>query len=187
MLLFGQRSPRLAIFTDGWTAAQNLLPRPRTTMSSRLIFPKKRIGICRACDAPREKYRSYCNKCYAIRARDWSAKNPERKKEIYNFWRKNNPERVKYYERRNALKKYGLTHESFDALLESQNNACAICKTTTPNGPGKRFMVDHCHATGVIRGLLCSNCNFIIGHCKESPEVLLSAIEYLRREVPIVR
>jgi Recombination endonuclease VII len=46
-------------------------------------------------------------------------------------------------------------------------------------GPGKRFMVDHHHASGRVRGLLCCNCNFIIGHCLENKAILERAIAYL--------
>ena len=46
-------------------------------------------------------------------------------------------------------------------------------------GPGKYFHVDHNHATKVVRGLLCCNCNFVVGHCLDNVEILRAAIAYL--------
>ncbi len=47
-------------------------------------------------------------------------------------------------------------------------------KMTGPN-------VDHCHETGVVRGLLCGNCNVFIGLAKEDVQTLAKAIDYLER------
>ena len=83
-------------------------------------------------------------------------------------------------QRRSALKNlYGLTPESFDALLASQGGVCAICQ----GPPGKRgWAVDHKAGTKVARGILCNACNVGIGLLKESPEVLQAAINYLERK-----
>ena len=75
--------------------------------------------------------------------------------------------------------KYGITLEDYDQILLSQNGVCAICHTTDPGGPGKRFVVDHNHDTGDVRGLLCNNCNRGIGYLKDSPNILSSALTYL--------
>lgn len=72
---------------------------------------------------------------------------------------------------------YGLTAKEYGEIVARQNNRCAICKKSPP--PGKRLFVDHNHQTGVVRGLLCVNCNFLIGHAQESPEVLTLAAKYL--------
>ena len=69
-------------------------------------------------------------------------------------------------------------------LLVKQDNKCAICKKEEAakhqNGKIKRLSVDHHHDSGKIRGLLCTKCNTAIGLFKESTEILLSAIEYLK-------
>ena len=75
---------------------------------------------------------------------------------------------------------YGITLEQYDQMLESQGGVCAICATDTPGGMG-RFPVDHCHESGVVRGLLCTLCNQGLGAFKDSPDLLLNAIAYLRR------
>lgn len=79
-------------------------------------------------------------------------------------------------------KKYGMTQEAYDALIEKQGGLCAICglpETATFKGTLRTLCVDHDHDTGAIRGLLCSLCNQALGFFKDSPENLSNAIDYL--------
>jgi hypothetical protein len=92
------------------------------------------------------------------------------------------PDHVKKRRLRNQLRKYGLTPEQFAEMLEAQDGRCAICGDTQATTK-KRFHVDHCHATGRVRGLLCSRCNPAIGLFKEDPDILNKAIAYLQREL----
>lgn len=71
--------------------------------------------------------------------------------------------------------RYGITKEDFSALLEKQNNLCAICFIK----PDTRLHIDHCHQTGKVRGLLCGNCNRALGLLKDNTIFLSKAIEYL--------
>jgi hypothetical protein len=75
--------------------------------------------------------------------------------------------------------KYGITLEDYDEMLHSQNNCCAICGSNDAGGPGKRFTIDHNHATGEVRGLLCNNCNRALGHFQDSPRLISKALDYL--------
>jgi len=72
----------------------------------------------------------------------------------------------------------GFTHEQYVALLEAQDGRCAICRTDTPGGKGG-FHLDHDHATGAVRGLLCTNCNMGLGRFADDPARLRAAAEYL--------
>lgn len=76
---------------------------------------------------------------------------------------------------------YGLTVESYQKLLLKQNNACAVCRSEWgPKGP----CVDHDHTrqgVDAVRGLLCSGCNWAIGHLGDSADGLARALAYLRR------
>ncbi len=74
---------------------------------------------------------------------------------------------------KNLIRKYGLSVVEREALLLSQGGRCAIC------GVDGRLSIDHDHASGIVRGLLCANCNFLIGHGKDSPALLRSAADYL--------
>lgn len=88
-------------------------------------------------------------------------------------------------ERRARLKrKYNITLERYDELLEQQSGVCAICckPPTTENHYGTmRLSVDHDHKTGEVRGLLCSKCNLTLGCVDDNKELLLSAVLYLER------
>lgn len=128
--------------------------------------------------------------------------NPEKIKEIQkrsSDRRKNDPERIeklriwqkRYREgNREALRdgerkrRFGITPERYSEMFRSQNGVCAICQqpeTATRLGTLKALSVDHCHKTGAIRGLLCSDCNTGIGKLKDDPSVLQSAIRYLTK------
>jgi hypothetical protein len=69
--------------------------------------------------------------------------------------------------------KYKLTNEQFISLLTKQNNRCYICETIEPSH------VDHDHATGAVRGILCRQCNTGLGQFRDSTELLRKAIIYL--------
>lgn len=76
---------------------------------------------------------------------------------------------------------YGITSEEFDALLAAQDGKCAICGTSDFPGRGNAPHVDHCHAGGGIRGILCHFCNLGLGNFRDNPERLRKAAEYLER------
>lgn len=94
--------------------------------------------------------------------------------------RKNNPERYKDYYLRST---YGISLEVYQKLLVEQGGVCAICGTLSGSKANgcKSLSVDHCHTTGVIRGLLCARCNRSIGELSDSPVLLRRAAEYLEK------
>lgn len=77
--------------------------------------------------------------------------------------------------------KYGLTPADYARMLEEQGGVCAICGGEPQTNGKARFNVDHCHATGRVRSLLCFPCNSGIGRFKDDPELLRKAIAYLER------
>lgn len=83
------------------------------------------------------------------------------------------------YERDKRLRhNYGITAIEYKAMLEQQKGLCAICKD--PLGQARRICVDHDHRTKKVRGLLCSNCNFMLGHSRDDVTILSSGITYLQ-------
>ena len=75
-------------------------------------------------------------------------------------------------------KKYGIGVAEYNAMLLKQSGRCAICLTDAPGGRG-RFHVDHCHDTKRVRGLLCNQCNRMVGQGKDIAIVFLAAARYL--------
>lgn len=64
--------------------------------------------------------------------------------------------------RRKRLCRYGVTAEQFDAMFHAQAGLCAICEKELQT-TGRGTHIDHCHASGTVRGLLCAGCNTALG------------------------
>ncbi|MGW4393314.1 endonuclease VII domain-containing protein [Streptomyces sp. NPDC004685] len=84
----------------------------------------------------------------------------------------------------NLKKGYGLTFRDIARMLQDQDNACATCLALfTEVDPDDFRMgdanVDHCHACGLARGLLCMDCNIVLGKVKDNPDTLSRMINYL--------
>jgi hypothetical protein len=105
------------------------------------------------------------------------AKHPE-KREQYRQTRKGQPLEKKLH---GHLKRYGLTLDEYSQMLEAQNHVCAICRhpERAHHRRAARLSVDHDHATGRVRALLCFKCNAGIGHFNEDVGVMYRAIGYL--------
>lgn len=74
------------------------------------------------------------------------------------------------------MRQFGISPCEFTKMLINQDGRCAVCKTNFEEAPA---CVDHNHATGAVRGLLCHNCNLGIGNFRDDPELLSAAISYL--------
>jgi hypothetical protein len=97
------------------------------------------------------------------------------KKDRNRAWAKANPERIARIARRARLKlSYGITEEAFEALLIAQQGRCCICETPMPEPH-----IDHSHAKGHVRGLLCRPCNKGLGHFRDDPVRMRSAAAYI--------
>ena len=100
--------------------------------------------------------------------------NPERYLQGRREYRAKHPERVRLTALRSRLKtRYGLTFDEFERLVAEQGAACAVCHTETS------LAVDHDHATGKVRGLLCRSCNSMLGQGGDSAERLRAGANYL--------
>lgn len=126
----------------------------------------------------RDGYKGQCKPCFSAAGAEWKRRNPEKVKE----YDRRTVERAKardplYHRRKNLRKCFGLTPEQVDEMLAAQGSVCAICGTDAPAGKG--WHVDHCHATGRVRGILCHHCNLALGNMQDDPERLLRAAYYL--------
>lgn len=111
-------------------------------------------------------FRPSCKICDEVTAKIWRQKlrelRPDARRSII----------LKY--------KYKITLDDYNALLKAQKLKCKICKTKNPKTRTGVFVVDHCHKTGKVRGLLCLNCNIGLGGFLDNVESLKEAIWYLR-------
>ena len=107
----------------------------------------------------KDGYKSRCKECHKVWYQPYDAEI-DRKKKLKST--------------------YGITPEDYNNMFKEQKGCCAICGVHQSERK-KRLAVDHCHKTGKIRGLLCSNCNTGIGNLRDSIELLEQAIKYLRR------
>ena len=95
-----------------------------------------------------------------------------------NAYRREHYAKNKHLYRNQMYKmRYGITIDDYNRMLEEQNNVCAICKKNTKK---KELAVDHNHTTGEVRGLLCSQCNVMIGQIETEDYIIYNAMKYLR-------
>lgn len=73
---------------------------------------------------------------------------------------------------------YGLSDGDYERLYQFQGGKCAICQRAT--GKTKRLAVDHSHISGLTRGLLCGNCNRLVGIARDKTDFFERAVKYLR-------
>lgn len=135
---------------------------------------------------------SKCKECRNKQNREYFVKNPqmrekhntsnkEKRKHYYQ-----DPVRKQKYKNLHLKYKYGLSLESYNKMLDEQNNTCKICKKEERcknnqfNGKLSMLAVDHCHKTGKVRGLLCATCNKALGAFNDDIEIMSNAIRYLQ-------
>ena len=121
------------------------------------------------------------------KAKEWREANRDRLREYMAGWRAANRQKLrdwqatyraanpKNWRARVLQQKYGLTLDDFRDLLVGQAGRCLVCLRVPPTD----LVVDHDHATGRVRGLLCQRCNRMLGQVDERPDILRSAIRYL--------
>lgn len=113
---------------------------------------------------------SYCRPCHLEYSRIRTKKYFQAHPELKARWKTSN--------RKTKLKRFGLTLEAFNAMVEAQGGKCAICNRLPSR---ENLDIDHCHKTGKVRGLLCSGCNRAIGYMSDDPVRLIAAANYLTK------
>lgn len=127
------------------------------------------MRICARCQQPKDlidfpKTFPYCRPC---------------KNEYIRVWKKQNPVKAKAYDRRNNLKRnYGLSVEDWEWLFLSQGKRCAICNTNRSKNSRNPWHTDHNHETKQIRGILCFDCNMVLGYVEKGWMVKVPAIDH---------
>lgn len=118
-----------------------------------------------------------CTSYNRERVKKWRIANPEKRK--IQQQKESDPNKI-YNIRKHLKNSYGLTIEDYDNMYNEQQGCCLICKIHQSE-INKKFHVDHCHSTDKIRGLLCPDCNHLLGFAKDNTEILKNAIDYLQR------
>lgn len=77
----------------------------------------------------------------------------------------------------NLYHKYGITKRDYDRMFSEQDGKCALCDRSPTH-------VDHCHSTGIVRGLLCTWCNSSLGRIDDDPNWAERALVYRSKGVP---
>lgn len=114
-----------------------------------------------------------CHDCFRKYNNEWYKNRHEANPELYKEYKN-------YLINYNYTKKYGLTTEQYNKLVELQLGGCAICKQ--PCKVKDKLSVDHNHETNKIRGLLCQNCNVALGLLKEDENIIWNLLDYLKED-----
>lgn len=129
-----------------------------------------------------------CIDCAAIAAA--AGAKVSRRKVIHPGPRCGEHHRAKKNERKDVARErrwkavYGISGDEYRAILEEQGGKCFLCERAY--GLSRALCVDHCHKTGMVRGCLCSRCNEMLGHARDSIDFFNRCISYLT-EAPAVR
>lgn len=89
-------------------------------------------------------------------------------------WRKKNRQKIRSYK---LMYRYGMDLSTYNKRVTDQSGRCAICNENRP------LVVDHDHATGAVRGLLCRICNQGLGLFKEKISSLRNAVNYMENSL----
>ena len=144
--------------------------------------------------------RSGCRLCLNAKKREWQRQNPEkavaiRRRHYYSdhqrqlaratAWSRANPtSRLATH----LMRAYGITLPQYQEMLDMQGGGCAACgnpETAVDGRTGRvrRLHVDHDHATGAVRGLLCTNCNLALGYLKDDLGRIANLLTYMTRRL----
>lgn len=122
---------------------------------------------------------SFCVNCSAIYQKEYQKRNKEKIKEK----KKSYHTQTKEYRRWYTIKmRYGITKEEYENMLLKQKGGCAICeKTKSGHNNTDKMVVDHCHKTKKVRGLLCNRCNTLLGLIDDNPMFMKNVFDYLSK------
>jgi hypothetical protein len=106
--------------------------------------------------------------------------------ESTNRWHKDPHNKLKLrkmYRKQDLKRHYNLTVEEWNELFDAQGKCCAICKSAHPGNKRGHWNTDHDHATGKVRGILCTHCNVMLGQARDNPDWLLEGAKYLEERI----
>lgn len=127
--------------------------------------------LCSTCKKPNDREgQRHCAECHKAYMVEWRREKAVELNPIVEAVKRD----------RRIEKKYRVSPADLEAMLNKQDDACAICTTPFGDLPVDRYNVDHDHNTGQVRGLLCQRCNQALGMMEDDPVKLDRAAQYLR-------
>jgi len=140
---------------------------------------KKKTRFASQC---KECTREYDNSYKRQQAkREWTHRNREKVRKVSREY-KATPSAKAKTRLNHVLHNYQLTEDELVQMMNNQKGCCEVCGDSLVKPDSKRFYaVDHNHTTCAIRGLLCNECNLVLGYVKEDKDTLLKAIAYLEK------
>ena len=157
------------------------------------MFDKKKFYLGTLCKR-KHSYRKYgksmryisndcCYECKEEKSKYDKELYQENKEEINKKNKKYNSEHKERVKDNRLQRLYGITSENYNKMYDEQEGCCYICGIYKEK-EGNRYnvlCVDHDHEIGKVRGLLCHRCNKAIGLLEDDEQLLLKAIEYLKK------
>lgn len=140
---------------------------------------------CKACTNERERARYLKNRETRItQTQKWHTENKGRVRELVKAWQERNPEWHQQNMLRGKARRYGLDEDLVIAYVGAHGGRCDICGRTAEEAGeqhrgGGRLCIDHDHATGEFRGLICHPCNLMLKDSQDDPGILRTAAAYL--------
>lgn len=129
--------------------------------------------VCKDCNTTFIGSRHRCEQCHKNRYPWDRTVNIPPNKQADNYalnLRTNRNSRYKRY--------YGISLDEREAMLAQQGHKCKICRVSLVT-ISRNTHIDHCHKTGKVRGILCSQCNKALGLFKDDPHLVGKALMYL--------
>src|SRR5260221_14304745 len=142
--------------------------------------------------------RSQCKACRKIAQRAYEQRpevqikrqeherSPKRKEQMRALRQRSQEKLLKQSRTRHLRNTYNITDNNYQNMFTQQMGVCAICgkpesHISRRSGKVQELTVDHCHLTGLVRELLCNDCNFLIAYGHDDTEILRKAIAYLEK------
>jgi hypothetical protein len=149
-----------------------------TTRAKYLVFdPGVLTKICNKCGTEKVLTDFHYNKRSKDNRLNQCKKCVNKKNQEYKLKAKQDKTAWRRSQYSTELRKYGLTIEQYEELLDKQHGICAICDCEPFF---KKLSIDHNHITGKVRGLICNNCNIMLGNAFDDPTILIAAADYLK-------
>lgn len=129
--------------------------------------------------------RPICKACEAGQAAEYRQEHPDKHTQAKRNWEKNNPEKHERIQLRKKARDIGLDPDIIEAHFDSHRGLCDLCSRppsgTRKNGRPRYLSIDHCHASGEFRGLLCNSCNLALGMFRDDADLMRRAADYVTR------